>query len=175
MPILQNKKVLFIIANNNFRDEELFFPREILQNAGAEIFISSSVLTPASGLKGSKIDIDLTIDTVVPNKFDAVIFVGGGAREYFSNRIAHKIAQDTIKAGKILGAICIAPVILANSGVLKNKRATVFKSEIETIKKLNIIYDENKVVEDGNIITASGPEAAKEFGEAIKNKLSFLS
>jgi len=62
----------------------------------------------------SKINID---------NYDAVVFVGGGgATEYFNDSIAHKIVKESIAKGKVLAAICIAPNILANAGVLKGKK-----------------------------------------------------
>lgn len=97
-----------------------------------------------------------------------LFFVGGaGSREYFNNPVAHKIAQDTLIQSKVLGAICIAPVILANAGLLKGKKATVFNSEINTIKAKGANYTGNPVEEDEKIITAIGPEAAYEFGNKI--------
>lgn len=166
------KKVIFIIASNNFRDEELLIPKQILSDAGVKISIASSSLNEAKGIFGAIVKPDMTIDKLNPENFDAVIFIGGGgAREYFQNPIAHKIAVNTLQNGKILGAICIAPAILANAGVLKNVKATIFESEIRTLKKSNAIYIENKVVEDGKIITAHGPDSAQEFGELIKSRL----
>ncbi|MBI4650751.1 DJ-1/PfpI family protein [Candidatus Desantisbacteria bacterium] len=163
---------MFIIANSRFRDEELLIPKEIISQSGATVSIASSSLLTAKGVLGARIEPDLLIDKLNPKDFDAVIFVGGGgAREYYNSKEAHRVVNSTINEGKILGAICIAPVILANAGVLKNKKATVFPSEIDNIKKVNVIYTDANVVVDGNIITARGPEAAREFGEAIRDKL----
>ena len=75
----------------------------------------------------------------------------------------------------MLSAICIAPVTLANSGVLKGKKGTVWTNEESKIEQKLIDKGVNytgKTVEiDGNIITANGPEAAEEFGKAIVNAL----
>ncbi|MBI5416739.1 DJ-1/PfpI family protein [Candidatus Poribacteria bacterium] len=168
-----NKKAVFIIAHNIFRDEELLVPKEVLSNAGITVKIASSKTTTATGKLGAKVNPDFTIDSIIPENFDAIIFVGGtGAKEYFDNPIAHKIAIQALDKGKIVAAICIAPAILAKAGILKNKMATVFPSEIDTLKKFNAIYiQDKKVIVDGNIITAAGPEAAKEFGEAILKKI----
>jgi len=78
---------------------------------------------------------DILIKDVNVKTFDAVVFVGGpGAEEYFHNPVALKIAQEAYKEGKVVGAICIAPRILAEAGILKGKKATVFHSQIEAIK-----------------------------------------
>jgi protease I len=73
---------------------------------------------------------------------------------------------------KLVGAICLAPVILAKAGMLKNKNAIVFSSEINTIKDLCAIYSTLSVVKDGNIITGNGPTAARKFGETVVKELN---
>lgn len=162
------KKVVMIIAKNNFRDEEYLQPKEILTKAKVDITTASSSKGTARGMFGAAQNVDITIEEIDVKNYDAVIFIGGGgATEYFDNLQAHKIARDTISGKKNLGAICIAPVTLAKAGVLKNKKATVFSSEIDEIKKYGGNYTGEKVEIDGNIVTASGPEAAKQFGEKV--------
>lgn len=162
------KKVVMIISKNNFRDEEYLQPKEILTKAKVDVTTASSSKGIAKGTLGATQNVDITINEIDVKNYDAVIFIGGsGASEYFDNSQAHKIARDTVSGKKILGAICIAPVTLAKAGVLKNRKATVFSSEIDEIKKYGGNYTGKKVEVDGNIITASGPEAAKQFGEKI--------
>ena len=84
---------------------------------------------------------------------------------------AFKIAQQAVEQNKILGAICIAPSILANAGVLKNKKATVYPSESSNLKTKGAIYTTEDVTRDGNIITANGPAAAQDFAETITQAL----
>lgn len=59
---------------------------------------------------------------------------------FIHNSVALRIAQDSVKLGKVLGAICIAPRILAEAGVLKGKKATVWHSEAEALKRKGAIY-----------------------------------
>ena len=104
----------------------------------------------------------------------ALIFVGGaGAEQYFEDRTAINLAKEAAEKNKIYGAICIAPVILANAGLLNHKKATVFQSEILQIKKRGAHYTNENVVVDGHLVTANGPEAATEFGEAILKLLTY--
>lgn len=164
--------VLFIIAKLNFRDEEYLEPKEILEKSGIKVITASSIITEAKGMLGAKVRVDITIDKVNVSDYDAIIFVGGsGATEYFDNKLAHKIANDTISQNKVLGAICIAPVTLAKAGLLKNKNSTVFSSEKEELIKYGAIYKGEGVIVDGKIVTASGPKFAKQFGEKIKELL----
>ncbi|MFH0948581.1 MAG: DJ-1/PfpI family protein [Elusimicrobiota bacterium] len=168
-------KVVMIIAKNEFRDEEYLQPKEILTKSKVEVVTVSSSTGTAKGMLGAIVNVDITINEVDAKNYDAVIFIGGGgASEYFDNKQAHKIAVDTINNKKILAAICIAPVTLAKAGVLKGKKATVFPSGlgIDEIKKYGGTYTGKKVEVDGNIVTAYGPEAAKQFGEKILELLN---
>jgi protease I len=69
----------------------------------------------------------------------------------------------------IVGAICLAPKILANAGILEGKNATVFpdSESIAYLESKGATYTEEEVPRDGNIITASGPEASEAFADAV--------
>ena len=111
---------------------------------------------------------DTTISKIKADKFDAVVFVGGvGAKKLFNDKKAHKLAKDAVKKKKVLGAICIAPSILANAGVLKGREATVYKSEKDNLEKHGAKFKDEDVVTDGKIVTANGPEAAEKFANAL--------
>lgn len=170
---MKNKKIAMVIAQKDFRDEELFIPRSIFINRGAEVKLVSTKKEQAVGSYGGVVNIDLTLDGLKVKDFDAIVFVGGsGAQNYIDDKKCHKICQETIKKDKILGAICIAPAILAKSGVLKGKKATVWasnldKSAVKILKEAGVDYLEEAVVIDGKIITANGPQSARRFGEEI--------
>lgn len=167
-PGLKGIKVAMIIAHQGFRDEELRRPKEILEKAGAEVRVASSTLEESEGMLGMKAMPDLLVDSLLVADYDAIIFVGGvGAQEYWADSTAHAIAQTARDSGKVLGAICIAPVTLANAGVLSEKRATVWASEKEALRMGGAEYTGADVEVDGKLITANGPGAAKEFGRRI--------
>lgn len=155
-----------IIASLNFRDEEFKVPKDIFEKNGYSITVVSGSLSLSVGMLGMKVRPDITLDKVKVDDFDAVVFIGGsGSAEYFTNELAHKIAKDAVAKGKTLGAICLAPVILANAGLLKGKKATC--NDPESIIKKGADYTGRSVEQDGKIITGIGPEAAKEFAETI--------
>lgn len=167
------KRVVMIIAQDDFRDEELLQPKEILKKSGIEVKIASTTLDSVKGMLGAKVKPDILFRDVQAKDFDAVIFVGGsGASQYWNDPLAHKLAQDAAGLNKVLAAICIAPVTLSNAGLLKGKRATVWSSESEKLKAGGANYTGRPVEKDGNIITASGPAAATEFGYEIVRALS---
>lgn len=170
---LKGKSIAMVIASRDFRDEEYFVPKEILELSGAEIKAVSNQTGQALGADGGEVRIDILLGDLKVSDFDAVVFIGGpGAVQYLDNEEGYRIARETIAADKILAAICIAPTILAKAGVLKGKQATVWSSPLDRnpVKILQIqgaIYQDTAVVIDGKIVTANGPAAAKDFGKAI--------
>lgn len=172
------KKVLFILAKEDFRDEEFFIPAEILKNAGHQISVASDGEAGeiAVGSNGGDVKINYDYKNINPADFDLIIFVGGpGAIKHLNNEAGCQIARKTLEAGKKLAAICIAPTILARAGVLAGKKATAWTSplnrkSIDILKENGAIYVDKPVVED-EIITANGPDSAEEFGNALKRIL----
>jgi protease I len=173
LPDITGKKVVMVIASKNFRDEELFEPKEIIEKAGGNVTVASSSLNISEGMKGGTSKPDVLLNDVKADDFDAVVFVGGsGASEYWKNPTAHALAKAAADGGKLVCAICIAPVTLANAGLLDGKNATVWKSERGVIKKKGARYTGEDVEVDGKFITADGPKSAAKFGRAIVRALA---
>ncbi len=173
---IEDKKVLMVIAHQDFRDEEYKQPREILENAGAKITLASSKTGTVYGSYGLTAQVDILLNDAHPEDYDCVIFVGGmGSSEYFDNQKAHSIAQEMFAQKKLVCALCIAPNTLAQAGILKDKKVTAFPSVKEDLIKQGAIYTGKDVEVDGNIITANGPQSAKKFGETIVERLAELN
>ena len=172
---LDGKSVLMIIAHQRFRDEELLHTRDVLLKRGARVKVASTNLVPAKGMLGATVKPDMLVARVDPAAYDAVIFVGGaGAEAYFEDRTALALARAAHRNGKVVAAICIAPSILANAGILEGKLATVWDGPryVAILKKKGARYTAEPVTVDGKIITANGPGAARKFGEAVAAALS---
>ena len=173
MAKLKGKKAVMVIAEKNFRDEELFEPKKILEAEGVKVIVASTSFNTARGMLGGKVKPDMLLSEIKVDDYDAIIFVGGsGASQYWNDSLAHNIAKEAVEKNKVLGAICIAPVTLANAGVLTGKKATVWPSEKGKIEAKGAIYTGESVQIEGKIITAEGPQAARRFGEAIAKALS---
>jgi protease I len=172
------KKIAMIIAQRDFRDEEYFLPREEFLRAGFEVKTVAKEKGIAIGASGGEANVDLTFGELNVDDFDAVVFVGGpGAYKYVDDPQVHQVAKSAKEKEKVLAAICIAPTILARAGVLEGKKATVWssvldKSPIKILEEEGAIYQDRSVVQDEKIITANGPQAAKEFGQKIIEVLS---
>ncbi|MBU1862461.1 MAG: DJ-1/PfpI family protein [Candidatus Omnitrophica bacterium] len=163
-----NKKAVMIIAPIEFRDEELFETREVLEAAGVAVTIASTITSECIGMLKGSVKPDMLIMDVRVNDFDAFILVGGiGSSCYWNDSIMHKIIIDAVALNKVVGAICIAPVTLAYAGVLEGKRVTCWKSEQGKIVSKGAIYTGARVTYDGNIITADGPTSATQFGRSL--------
>lgn len=171
------KKAVIIIASEDFRDEEYFVTKEVLEKGG--IYVKTACdKYKAIGRFGGEAKADMLINDLNVDEFDAVIFPGGqGAVKLLDNELTYSIIQKTIDKKKLLAAICIAPTILAKAGVLKGKRATVWstpvdRSAINVLRDNDAKYERKEIVIDGNIITGENAEFSQEFGEAILERLT---
>ena len=167
------KRVLFMPASKDFRDEEYFQPKKILEDSGVLTTTASTILGELTGMLGSTARSTINIADTKVEDYDAVVFVGGiGAEKLFHDHFAIEIAKNSLKNNKILAAICIAPMILANSGVLKGKKATISSYLSKELASKGAIYTNSPVEADGIIITASGPRSSDIFAKTILKLLS---
>lgn len=168
--------VLFVIANNNFQDTEFSVPYEMVISKGFEAIIASGSKGVCKGVLGKEVNSDYALSEIVGDEFDMVIFIGGGGAydEYFKNDRYISIAKNASN----IGAICIAPMIISDAGVLRDKRFTCWddglNTQINYIIKNGGIYVGGSLAVDGNIITADGPDAAEEFGMKIVERLNVM-
>jgi protease I len=167
--------LLMVIPPERFRDEELFATRLALEVAGHAIRIASTRKGTCPGSRGGFAKAELALVDVKPADYDGVVFVGGGgSKVLWDNPEAGAIALEMDRKKKVVAAICLAPVILANAGVLRGKRATVSGTEAKTIAAKGAIYTGPGVTADGNIVTANGPKSSRAFGEKIASLLAKL-
>lgn len=162
------KKIVFVIAQKDFRDEELLTTQRVLASRGIETKIASENLGKAYGRLGAVVDVDLKIDNIKTADFNGIVFVGGrGMAQYLEDIRLLELARQFYRAELIVAAICIAPSILANAGILMGKTATAIPSQEENLKNRGADYTGMQVEADGKIITGKDPSAAEEFGDKI--------
>ena len=165
-------RILMVIAPKNFRDEEYFTPKTILETAGHEITTGSKVLDEIRSTQGKATQSTVRAGDETPYDYGAIIFVGGpGMNELVDDFDFTNVAKRFAEAGKLIAAICVAPAILANAGILQNKKATSWEGAKNTLEEKGANYTGESITIDGNIITAIGPEAAEEFAHAIVDHL----
>ena len=161
-----------IVAPLGFQDLEYSHPREEFEKARFNIQVASLQSGIARGAFETQVTIDLLVDEVNVDDFDAVVFIGGGGMvELVDNANLQALAKKFILAKKLTTAICIAPMILANTKLLTGRKGTVHTSGKDDFINTGVNYTGDDVTIDDNIITASGPPAAREFGQKIVEQL----
>ena len=170
---MNGKRVLLIIPPKNFQDEEYFVIKEELEKEKIEIITAGLKIGQVIGMNGGVTTVDKKLADIILESYDGLIFIGGtGTLKYLDNEDSYRIINKALLSQKIIGAICIAPLLLARAGILKGKKVTVWASSLNRaavrgIKKEEGIYLDQPVVQDGNVITGNGPSAAIEFAQVI--------
>ncbi len=171
MKTLAGKTVLFVISQENFRDEELVHPRDEVAAAGAGTVVAAREKAPARGMLGHVETPDLRVGDARAADYDAVVAVGGrGTPEHLWNDEAlHRLLREARDAGKVIGGICLSGATLAIAGVLRGVQATCYVTDASRreMQKGGAILVEKPVVVSGKVVTADGPGAARDFGKAL--------
>lgn len=174
-PGYKGKKILLVIAQEHFRDEEFFVPKQIFEAAGAKVTVAAEFTETAKGTLGGTIKPDIRISEARIEDYDAIVISGGsGSRKYlWDNKYLCKLVKEADSLEIVVSAICISPVVLARAGVLKGKESTVFSSPdtVHELKEHGAIYQDREVVVSGRIVTGRDPKSAEAFGKAVLKAL----
>jgi protease I len=175
---IKNQKIGIVIAQQDFQDEEYFIPKSVFEKAGFKVETISQRAGEGLGTFGGVIEVDLAAKNVKVADYAALVFAGGsGLGLLLENADFQKLAQQAFNLKKVIGAICIAPALLALAKILTGKRATVWSSgldnkAIKMLKNNGCLYIEEPIVVDGQIITASNPTQSRKFAETILSILN---
>jgi protease I len=172
MPNISTAKVL-IVATDGFEESELFGPRQILEQRGAQVKLASPKLDPIQATvhddPGKTIRPDLTVDQANADDFDALV-LPGGVRNPDALRLNDKavaLIRAFADAGKPVGAICHGPWLLIETDLVRDKRVTGWPSIWTDLKNAGgTVVDEAAVI-DGNIVTSRKPDDVEPFTEAL--------
>ena len=168
----KTNNILYILANQNFQDEEYFETKKVLTNAGYKTTVASSSIGTAYGKLGGNANMDMLFSEVDALEYDAIIFIGGiGSISLWDDWRTQGLAKLFLDNGKIVSGIGSGVVIMANSGILENIEATCLETDEGHVRHGNAIVLHENVVVRGNIITAKGAEVAKEFAKTILDNL----
>jgi protease I len=172
MPQIPNARVL-IVATDGFEEWELFGPRQILQERGADVQLASLKRDPIQATvhddPGKTIRPDLTVDEAKADDFDALI-LPGGVRNPDTLRL-HGNVIELIKAfdrqGKPIGAICHGPWLLVEADLLRGRTATSWPSIRTDLRNAGANVVDQAAVTDGNIVTSRKPDDVEAFTGAL--------
>ncbi|MCS6862754.1 MAG: DJ-1/PfpI family protein [Abditibacteriales bacterium] len=162
------KKVLMVLPEFNFEDDEYALTRRMLESRGAKVNVASIRKGSVRGKKGTWVKVDMLVDEVKTWDYDAFIFVGGeGTRTIWHHPQVLKLAKDTDH--KVQGAIDLAPAILAHANAHKDKRrrATAALAVARMLAEKGFRFTGEPVVVDEKLVTASAPTYVQPFAQAL--------
>ena len=162
---------LVVVAQEGYQDKEYEGTVKGLTAAGYDIIISSKEVGPCTGKFGGTVQATMAMRDADTSDFEKVAFIGGpGARPLAGDEDAVELVMRFTLRKKPIGAICIAPTILAAAGVLQGKKATVHDTDGKDaafLRDHGAVYTGEPVTVDGLFVTANGPDAAEEFGKTL--------
>lgn len=160
------KKAVLFLANG-FEEIEAVGTIDYLRRSAIETTIVSIKNEKVTSAHNVTIVADEVIDSFDISAYDAIILPGGlkGAESLRDDARVVKAVKDFYAAGKLVAAICAAPIVLDKAGILEGKHFTVYKTLKNSIK--SGIYQNTRAVTDGNIITASGAGSVFAFAHEI--------
>ena len=169
--ITQNSILIFLSANS-FSEEEYSIIRKVFIKASKRIFITSDSQTVCSGDNKMKVKADTEFLNINEMNFTAVVLIGGkGSKDYWDNETLWRIVKNFNASGKVVAAICSAPIILARAGLLLKIPATCWSEDKNELIKLGINYNDRSVLAEKGVITSDGPRSAEQFAETVLNMI----
>jgi protease I len=173
---LDGKKVLIVIPHTQFRDEEFFEPRKILEDEGAKVVVASTTARMCRGMKGGTAQADIAIADAKADDYSAVVLCGGSSvpEVFWNDKKLQELVTAVAAAGKVVAAICLSTVVLAKAKLLAGREATVYflPQAIEELKQAGAKYVKETLLIHNNIILAEGPPDSQRFGQAIRAALA---
>jgi len=173
---LDGKRVLMVIPHTQFRDEEFFEPRKILEDEGAKVVVASTSVRICRGMKGGSVQAEISIAEAKVEDYAALVLCGGSSVPgfFWNDKKLQELAAAMSAAGKIVAAICLSTVVLAKAKLLAGREATVYflPEAIEELKTAGAKYVKETLLIDGNIILAEGPLDAQRFCQALRTALA---
>lgn len=172
MPSVPNARVL-IVATDGFEEWELFGPRQILQQRGAEVVLASLKLDEIQGTvhdkPGKAIKPDMLVDDARPDDFDALILPGGVANPDHLRMHGNAVALIRLFAeqGKPIGAICHGPWLLVEADLVRGRTVTSWPSIRTDLRNAGGNVVDEAAVTDGNIVTSRNPDDVEAFTNAL--------
>lgn len=174
-------KLVFIVANQ-FRDEELVETKSALSfstDPKFEVDIASTTTEQITGKSGAVVTPNTLIDGISAENYDGIVVIGGpGMYDILYNKpdVAGNIVdrvKDFSSSGKLVAAICIGPIALAKAGIISDMEIACWNDassgqQKQELEAAGATFSEKPLVVEEKIITANGPDAAHDFGNAIR-------
>lgn len=146
---------------------------DLLRRANIEVVTAGLQEGPVTCSRKTVLVPDTELDSVIDELFDMIVLPGGlpGANHLRDDQRIVQLLQTMNSAGKIIAAICAAPKVLAEAGVLANKRVTAYTGALSEYNDQAIDVTNTPLVIDNNVITSRGPGTAMDFALALIEQL----
>ncbi len=172
MPAITQSRIA-ILATHGFEQSELEVPLQKLREMGATVDVVSLEAGEIKGWDekdwGAAVTVDRVLADAKPADYDALVLPGGQI-----NPDLLRVETDAIdfikgfdRAGKPIAAICHAPWLLIEAGLLKGRRATSYPSIRTDVVNAGATWEDKQVVRDGHFATSRNPGDLDAFVAAI--------
>jgi protease I len=169
---LSGKKVA-ILAADGFEEVELTKPRKALDEAGAKTSVISIKSGKIQGMnhadKGAMVAVDQTLAEAKPQDFDALMIPGGlmNPDALRSSKEALEFVRHFFREGKPVAAICHAPWVLIDAGVVRGRTLTSWPAIKTDVRNAGGNWVDQKVVVDNGLVTSRKPDDIPAFNEKM--------
>lgn len=166
------KKVLVPLADG-FEEIEAITIVDLLRRADVDVVTASLNAKTVTGSHGIATQADKSLDEALNDDYDMVVLPGGmpGSDNLDKDKRVHALLHKMVDSGKFAGAICAAPKVLANAGLLNGRKATSYPGFVDKMHLPDVTYTGAPVQRDGKIITGRGPGTAMDFALALVEAL----
>lgn len=162
---------IVIALAEGFEETEAIAPADVLKRLGFEVILAGVERERVRGAHGIIVTADCEFKVLKPGNARVIMLPGGmpGSVNLRDNDLVIDFVGKMFDAGKVVAAICAAPIALAKAGVTTGKKITAYPGFEDQLE--GAVYTGARVERDGNIITAKGPGTAFEFAAEIAKAL----
>ncbi len=160
--------MIYLLLTDGFEEIEAFTPVDVLRRCGAELKTVGVHGKRVSGAHNIVTEADIEISEVQKEDMEMLILPGGAGYAGLKTPEVYELIKYAAENSIVTGAICAAPSILGEMGLLENKKATCFPGFEREMK--GAILTGDSVSEDGIFITAKGAGAASDFAFALASR-----
>lgn len=160
-------KILEILASG-FEEIEAVAPADIWRRLGIEVTLAGLDDMQITGAHGMTLQCDALLEEVSELDFDGVFLPGGmpGSTNLRDSSVVRDVVKRMATSGKVVSAICAAPMVLSHCGVLRGKRFTMYPGMGDFLMSGDVPQSDS-AVRDGNVVTGKGPGAAFFFASEV--------
>lgn len=146
---------------------------DVLRRAGVDVDLAGLVAGPCVGSRGIVIEPDGELGDQAEDGFDMIVLPGGGpgtAALRADLRVVDLLRRFAA-AGKVTAAICAAPTVLLDAGLLAGRSATCHPAVADELRAAGVSLRDQRVVADGTVITSQSPGTTFEFAYCLVDLL----